>query len=35
MKGSVIHDNHTFFLKLWYQRELAPVIENLFIDVGL
>ena len=35
MKGRVIHDNHTLSLKLWYQCELTPVIENLFIDVGL
>ena len=33
MKGRIIHNDHTFFLKLWYQRDLASVIENLFTDV--
>ena len=35
MKGRIIHNDHTFFLKLWHQRDLASVIENLFTDVGL
>ena len=35
MEACIIHDDDTFFLKLWYQRDLAPVIENFFIDICL
>ena len=35
MKAGIIHNNHTFYLKAWNQRVLAPIIEYAAVDVLL
>ena len=33
MKTSIIHNDHTLRFKTWNQRELAPVIEYMAINI--